>query len=150
MNKAFVRDPDPPDPCCPERDGCGAVGIPVEVETLRAQLPEDAQGVLQGSAFYCPNPACDVAYFDALGATVPLDHLASPAWPKPSTAPLCNCLGVSAEEIVEEAQRGARDRIRRLVAEADQGAHRCARCMPSGRPCVTEARRLFMANFEAS
>ena len=147
MNKAFVRDPEPPDPCCPERGGCGAVGVPVEAETLRAQLPEGALGGLRGPAYYCPNPGCEVAYFDALGATVALDLLLKPAYPKPLSAPLCNCLGVSAEEIVEEAQRGCRDRIRELVAEAGSGAHRCACRMPSGRPCVTEARRLFMANF---
>ena len=150
MNKAFVRDPEPQDPCCPERKGCGSVGVPVEAATLRAQLSEEALRELQGDAFYCPNPACDVAYFDAWGATVALEHLAKPAYPKPPSAPLCHCLGVTAEEIVDEAQRGCRDRIRRLVAEAESGAQHCARRMPSGRPCTTEARRLFMANFKSA
>lgn len=148
MNKAFVRDPEPQDPCCPELNGCGATGILVPEETVRAQLSEEARGVLQGPAYYCPTPSCDVAYFDALGATVGVDHLAIPASPKSDDAPLCNCIGVTAEEIVEEAQRGCRDLIRQIVAEAERDGCRCARRMPSGQPCATEARRLFLANFK--
>ena len=148
MNKAFVRDPEPRDPSCPESKGCGSLGIPVTEETLRAQLPQGAARRLEGSAFYCPNPGCDVGYFDAWGATVALDLLARPAYPKPRTAPLCNCLGISADEIVEEAKRGCRDRIRELVTAADSDSAPCARQTPSGRPCVTEARRLFLAHFQ--
>lgn len=147
MNKAFVRDPEPQDPCCPEQTGCGAVGVPVEQETLDAQLSKDARQTLQGQAFYCPNPVCEVAYFDAWGGTVPLDRVARPTYPKPDSALLCHCLGIRADEIIEEAKRGCRDRIRQLVAEAESGTHPCAKQMPSGRPCVTEARRLFMAYF---
>lgn len=147
MNKAFVRDPEPRDPACPERGGCGAVGLPVVAETVRAQIPDEARQGLQGEVYYCPNPACDVAYFDALGGTVALDLVAHPAWPKPSSAPLCNCLGVTAEAIEEEAQRGCRDAIRRLVAHAESDVCRCATRMPSGRSCETEARKLFMASF---
>jgi len=148
MNKAFVRDPEPLDPSCPELGGCGSVGVPVVNETLRAQLPRDAVEGLQGAAYYCPNPNCEVAYFDALGATVALDLLAIPAYPKPASAPLCNCIGVTADEVIEEAQRGCRDLIRQLVAEAESDGCRCARRMPSGHSCATEARRLFMANFK--
>ncbi len=148
MNKAFVRDPEPQDPCCPEPTGCGGVGIPVGDETLRAQLGEEALRTLRSPAYYCPHPGCEIGYFDAWGATVALDLLTQPAYPKPSSAPLCHCLGVSAEAIVEEAKGGRRDLIRRLVAEAETGAHACACRMPSGRPCVTEARRLFLANFQ--
>ena len=150
MNKAFVRDPEPRDPACPERGGCGAVGLPVVAETLEVQLPEDARRELQGEAYYCPNPSCDVAYFDALGATVPLDRVAHPAYPKPETAPLCRCLDVTADEVVAEAQLGRRDLIRRIVAHAESGGCRGTTRMPAGRSCATEARRLFMASFRPS
>ena len=147
MNKAFVCDPEPRDPHCPEPGGCGSPGIPVTEETLRAQLPETAPRQLEGTAYYCPNPGCDVAYFDAWGTTLGLGLLARPAYPKPPTAPLCNCFGISAEEIIEEAERGCRDRIRELVAAGECASAACARRTPSGRSCVTEARRLFMAHF---
>lgn len=147
MNKAFVRDPDPRDPTCPEPQGCGSVGVPVEALTLEAQLPETVRRALQTQAYYCPSPGCQVAYFDAWGAIVALAEVVQPAYPKPAAAPLCNCLGIRADDIIADAKRGDRDRIRRLVAEADRDTHACARRMPSGRPCVTEARKLFMAHF---
>ena len=148
MNKAFVRDPEPQDPTCPEPKGCGTAGIPVDKETLVAQLSDATSQALHGQAYYCPSPGCHVAYFDAIGGIVALDEIARPAHPKPDGAPLCHCLGVHADEIIEEAKRGCRDRIRRIVAEAEQNASRCAKKMPSGRPCATEARRLFMAHFK--
>ena len=144
VNKAFVRDPEPGEPTCPEPKGCGGVGVPVYAETLRAQLSAEARRSFRGEAYYCPNPTCAVAYFDAGGNTATLDQVNRPAYPKPASAPLCNCLGVTADQIVEEAKRGDRDRIRQLVSEAENHARRCATRMPSGLPCATEARRLFM------
>lgn len=149
MNKAFVRDPEPRDPSCPEPRGCGATGLPVEEVTLGAQLSQDARRALQAQAFYCPNPACGIAYFDAWGGTVTLDRVEQPAYPKPVSSPLCNCLGIRADEIIEDAERGSRDRIRRLLTESQSGTLPCAKRMPSGRPCVTEARKLFMAHFRS-
>lgn len=148
MNKAFVRDPEPRDPSCPEPQGCGAVGVPVEEVTLSAQLSAETRQTLQTQAFYCPNAACGIAYFDAWGGMVALDQVAEPAYPKPASAPLCNCLGVAASEIMEDAKLGSRDRIRRLVAEAERSTCACAKRMPSGISCVTEARRLFMTHFK--
>ena len=148
MNKAFTRDPEPRDPCCPEPEGCGSLGTPVDRETLRAQLTEAAAEKLQGGAYYCPNPACEIAYYDAWGATVSVSALACPAWPKPPSAPLCACLGITAADIIEDARRGDRDRIRAVVDASQSDPARCAGRMPSGRSCATEARRLFLAHFK--
>jgi phosphoadenosine phosphosulfate reductase len=64
MNKAFVREVDPPDPSCPEPRGCGATGSNVPLSALRAQLStEDAARFPQG-AYYCATPTCPVAFFD--------------------------------------------------------------------------------------
>lgn len=147
VNKAFVRDPEPQDPRCPEPTGCGAAGVAVEAETLETQLAARARGTLSDPIFYCPNPRCAVGYYDALGGVVSRDEIRHPAYPKPASAPLCRCLGITAETVIEEAKRGDREGIRRIVAQAEQGAHRCRKAMPSGRPCATEARRLFLAHF---
>lgn len=123
------------------------MGISVWEEALGAQLSADVRSSLGPEVYYCPSPSCDVAYFDTTGNTLPLSVVARPAYPKPASAPLCRCLGVTAEAIIEEAKRGDRGLIRRLVAQAESDTRSCARRMPSGLPCATEARRLFMAFF---
>src|SRR5688572_3151119 len=118
MNKAFTRDPEPEEPRCPPPAGCGGPGMPVGRKTLLAQLPESLARAFSESAYYCPNPRCNVAYFDAWGAQAPASVLRRTSYPKTPAAPLCSCFGITAEQIRDEAKAGRKDLIRDLVARA--------------------------------
>ena len=69
MNKAFVREPDETgERKCPR---CGSLGVTVHAETLVANLAPEALRGLSESAFFCPFPRCEVAYFDAFDRVAP-------------------------------------------------------------------------------
>jgi hypothetical protein len=149
MNKAFVKDPEPLEPRGPSAGGCDGMGVPVSRKTLLAQLPLEAARRFSESAFYCPNPACDVAYFDTWGTTVSRSLLRTPAYPKSATAPICSCFGITAAEIEADAEAGRKDRLRDLLAKAESDAAECETRSPSGASCAAEARRLFLRHFAA-
>ena len=141
MNKAFVREPEDDGGRCPR---CGSLGLPVGPDTVRAQLPEDAAAVFAGSAFYCAYPGCPVAYFDRLQQTVPAALLRRAAYPKKADAPLCACTGLNAADLEADFRAGIVSRIKELVARAESPSARCALEAPDGRPCASEARKLWM------
>ena len=147
MNKAFVREPEPTEPRCPAPEGCDGFGTPVTRRTLLAQLPQDTARSFSESAYYCPNPGCQVAYFDAWGTSVSKTALRSLTYPKSPTAPVCFCFGITAEQIRKEAEAGRKDRVRELLAKAESPAARCETESPSGASCVAEIRRLFLKHF---
>ena len=147
MNKAFVREAEAAEPRCPEPAGCGGLGISVTRKTLQKQLPEGFIGNFSESAFYCPNPRCKVAYFDSWGATAPRSELRALTYPKSSTAPVCPCFGITAEEIREDAAAGRRERVRDLLEKAESTAARCATESPTGVHCIAVVRRIFLEHF---
>lgn len=147
MNKAFVKDPEPSDPRCPRPRGCDGLGIPVGRLTLNAQLPAAVAASLADAAYFCPNPACDVAYFDVYEKTVAVSALRRSIYPKDPSAPICACLGVTEAEIREQAAAGCRDCVRRVLAAAEGPDARCLTESPSGTSCATEVRRLFLQHF---
>jgi len=141
MNKAFVREPEDDGNRCPR---CGSLGLPVGQATLHAQLPEAAAAVFAGSAFYCAYPACPVAYFDRLEQTVLAALLRRPAYPKKSDAPLCACTGLTAGDLEADFRDGTTARIKELISRAESTPERCVLEAPDGRPCASEARKLWM------
>ncbi len=147
MNKAFVRDPEPAEPRCPEPEGCGGIGIPVSRKTLLAQLLPDAADRFAETCYYCQNPGCPVAYFDSWGTFVATTALRNLAYPKSPTAPVCPCFGISEEEIREEAIAGRKERVRELLAKAESAAARCETESPTGASCAVEIRRIFLKHF---
>jgi hypothetical protein len=112
--------------------------------TLAAALPGEAGASLGTEVFYCPNPACPVAYYDAWGNTVPAASLERPAYPKDSGGPVCSCLGIGAEEIAAEAGKGLKDLLLRILEHIRTGEAACERRAPDGRSCERTARRLFL------
>src|SRR5690242_18281917 len=108
MNKAFVREPDEPDPRCP---ACGVLGVATPRPVVAAHLPLDATATLSENGFYCANPRCDVAYYDASGASVDRKFLRGGTFPKDVNAPVCPCTGLSAEQVERDARAGQRDRV---------------------------------------
>ena len=150
MNKAFVREVDPPDPSCPEPRGCGATGSNVPLTALRAQLStEDAARFPQG-AYYCATPTCPVVFFDRYGAQVEITALREVPFPKDPEGVVCACLSIRAAQIIDEARAGRRERIRSIVDAIRSDSGRCANTAVNGRPCEAEARRLFLQYFVSS
>ena len=147
MNKAFVKAPEQADPRCPTPNGCGGIGSPVSRKTLEAQVSEEAVRDFSESCFYCPNPSCDVAYFDLWGKTISREKLKTQAYPKNPTAPVCACFGMTAQEVRADAEAGRRDRVRELITKAESGEAPCETEAPAGRSCATEIRRIFLKHF---
>lgn len=112
--------------------------------TLLAQLPEAAAAVFAESAFYCAYPGCAIAYFDRLLQTAPAALLRRPAYPKSPGAPLCACTGLTSADLEQDFRAGTTARIKDLIARAEADPGRCVLESPDGRPCVAEARKLWM------
>jgi Zinc binding domain len=144
MSRAFVKEAETPGPTCPEPPGCGGEGTPVSHVTLRARLKPEAAARFADEAFFCPNPACDVAYFDTRLAWVPRTELREPVYPKQAGAPLCACFGVAREAI--EALGRANDKVamRDFLQRAASPEARCETRAADGHSCATEARRVFL------
>ncbi|MCX5659550.1 MAG: hypothetical protein NTW19_07475 [Planctomycetota bacterium] len=145
MNKAFVREPDEPDPRCP---GCGSHGESVIRATLDANLAPAESRVLSDASWYCPNPRCSVGYFDASGQSVPTAALRHKAFPKDPAAPICPCKGVAAAEIEVDAEAGERTRIRALLAYGQSPEAACPHRSPTGQPCAAELQKHFLKHFK--
>lgn len=143
MNKAFTKDPEAVAPTCP---GCGTAGSPVERETVMAQVGGERAAIFASEVFFCWNPACATGYFDAWSAAVAVAELASPAYPKVPHAPVCPCLGVTADAIAAEAQAGRRDTVLRIIEHIRGRSAGCAGKSPDGQPCERRVRRLHMDN----
>lgn len=147
MNKAFLKEPEPGEPRCPLPDGCDGLGVAVPGDAVAVHLRSDLRTRLAGVVYYCDAPDCGVAYFDRLGESIPAAELSVRAYPKHPGGPLCGCLDVGAEELIEAAGRGSRELIQRLVKHAASGAARCTATMPAGTSCEENARRLFLRHF---
>lgn len=146
MSRAFVKEEEVRDPVCPE-PSCQGRGEPVTRETLRSHLSEDAWRRLPNGGYFCSRPTCPVVYFDGWGGVAKVDDLLAPVWPKAADAPICACFGLTEEDVVADAEKGRRDRVREIVRRADEGAGACAVTAADGRSCVVEVRRLFQAHF---
>ena len=142
MNKAFVREPDETTALrCPQ---CDSPGLPVNSETLEAQLGAAARTAVAESAFYCPYPRCEVGYFDAFERVVKADRLLNPAFPKDPTAPLCPCFGLATDDVEQDVREGVVTRVRAVVDKAKTAEACCKQKSPTGQSCVAEVQRYYM------
>lgn len=142
MNKAFIREPDDHAPLhCP---ACGSLGVPVERETWQAHVAASAADALADSAFFCPFPTCQVAYFDMFERQVPVESLRHAVYPKDPQAPICPCFDFTTDSIDADVREGGVTRTRELVEKAKSGAARCRTMSPTGQSCVGEVQRYFM------
>ncbi|MBM3984539.1 MAG: hypothetical protein FJ296_02420 [Planctomycetes bacterium] len=148
MSRAFIREAETPGPGCPSPPGCGGAGVPVSQVTLRARLGPDVAARFAGEAFFCPDPACTVAYFDTRGERATRDELLEPAFPKHRGAPLCPCFGVSREALEALAQRGDTAGLRAFLERTTSPEACCVSRAADGRSCATEARRVFLRALE--
>lgn len=150
VSRAFVKEPETTGPSCPSPPGCGGTGVPVSRVTLEARLRPEAAARFVDGGFFCPNPSCEVAYFDARRERALRDELVVPAWPKHPDAPLCACFRVAAEVFEDLGRRGDRPAMRAFLARTVSPEARCVICAADGRCCATEARRVFLRTLEGT
>lgn len=110
---------------CP---GCTGLGTAVDLLTVKALLTDRALGRLQpGRHTFCPDPICEVVYFNERGTVFSTADLRVAVWQKerPGLRTLCYCFGENERDIQEEVdgsgQSDAVGRVRRHIA-----AGRCA------------------------
>ncbi|MEX2176072.1 MAG: hypothetical protein WD872_17050 [Pirellulaceae bacterium] len=140
MNKAFVRESDSTDVFCPH---CTGAGTPVARVTIESHLPAEALRPLAATAFFCPTPNCEVAYFDAFEAFVSVPSLVRPVSFKDAAAPLCPCFGLTREDVEADVAEGTPLRIRELLAKSKSPAAHCQTASPTGRCCLPEVQRYY-------
>ena len=141
-----MKEPEPQDPACPE---CGAACEAVAPSTVDVHVPAALRAPLSGTVYYCANPKCRTAYFNAWGAALPADQVTGRAWPKDPEAPICPCFGMKAGDVVGDARAGRKDRVKDLVEKSRGPDARCAQLSPDGACCVPRVMRLFRETFEA-
>jgi len=140
MNKAFVREPDTTEIFCPK---CGAAGVPVPWLAVEHHVPEAAQRKLAASSCFCTTPSCEVAYFDAMESLVLASDLLRPVYPKDQAAPLCQCFGLTREDVEADAAELVPVRIRELLAKSKSPAAHCDTSSPTGRCCMPEVQKYY-------
>ncbi len=150
MSRAFIKEPETTGPCCPSPPGCGGTGVTVSRVTLQARLGPAAAARFGDEAWFCPDPACAVAYFDARRERAMCGELLAPAWPKHAGAPLCACFGVSRQALEDFARRGDKAGMRAFLERAASAVAHCSTSAADGRSCATEARRVFLRELRAS
>ena len=141
MNKAFVKESDDPHDHCPS---CGAIGTTVQAETLEAHLKPELRSGLAESAYFCPTPTCDIAYFDQFEQTILVEDLSSPIYPKDPTAQICPCFGLTCEDIEADVEEGGVTRIKAHYQRANSDEARCSTKSADGRSCLAAVQRYFM------
>jgi len=142
MNKAFCKEPDSSlPPRCPR---CGADGVQVGPEPLKAHLDPARVESLAEPAYWCPGESCDVAYFDLLERTVAAADAHSLTWPKDPAGPLCSCHGLGVEDVDADLAEGVPTRVRAVVQKATRPDAACAIRSPDGRSCVARVQRYYM------
>jgi len=116
----------------------------VQSETLDALLRPAARGTFSDSAFFCPFPRCEVAYFDRFERTATLEALVRPVYPKDPAAPLCGCFGLDGDDIEADIREGKPTRVRALLERAKSAEAHCSTACPTGDSCVAEVQRYYM------
>ena len=142
MNKAFCKEPDSSlPPRCPR---CGADGVQVGPETLRAHLEPARVESLAEPAYWCPGDSCEVAYFDLLERTVATGDASGLPWPKDPDGPLCACHGLTADDIDADIADGVPTRVREVLRKADLPDAACGTRSADGRSCVARVQRAYV------
>jgi hypothetical protein len=140
MNKAFVREPDTTEVLCPR---CGSAGTSALRAAFEKNVPPDARRSLAASTYFCPTPNCPVAYFDAFEATVLVDGLQRPVYPKDPSAPLCACFGLTIDDVEADIAEGTPTRIRALLAKSKTAEAHCEEVSATGRSCISDVQRCY-------
>ena len=140
MNKAFVRESDNTETFCPR---CGSAGTPVPWMTVEHHVSAEKRRTLAASCCFCMTPGCEVAYFDAMESFVLAADLVKPVYPKDSAAPLCQCFGLTRQDVENDVDEPVPVRIRALLAKSKSPAAHCDTASPIGRCCMPEVQKYY-------
>lgn len=118
----------------------GTDGKPVEVETVKALLnPEALRRLNPALHRFCPEPTCEVVYFDESGRTYSKPDIRVPVWQKePSGARMvCYCFGENEADIHAEIETtGNSKAVERVRAHIEAGRCACEVRNPRGACCL--------------
>ena len=96
-------------------------------------------------AWFCENPSCSVAYFDAVGARVDKTQVRVPIFQK-ETDPartVCYCFGHRVADVLEaQLADGSNPLIAEIGEACRKGLDRCEETNPQGRCCLGNVRGL--------
>jgi len=129
---------------CPKSE---TTGKRVERITLESLLRSEFHSSIgSGQWFYCPDPKCPVAYFDAEGHTLDKSALSVRVGVKENSPPrpICYCFDHSIEEIQEEVAATGTSKVPDSITEkCRQGLHECEFKNPQGSCCLGNVRAVM-------
>ena len=140
MNKAFVRESESTEVRCPR---CTAIGEEALRSAVESLTTPETRRPLAATAYFCPTPVCEVAYFDAFEAIVPAAALVRSVYPKDPDAPVCSCFGLTYGDIQDEAAASVPTQIRELYRRSKTDEARCFELAPTGRCCLPEVQKIY-------
>ena len=136
------------DNCCSsrchdgERPDCprsGTRGRRVDVNTVKALLTERAlQRISTSPHRFCPEPLCEVVYFDGCDQVYTVKDVRVPVWQKEpfGARRVCYCFGENEADMLREPGRSrAADRVRAHIAA---GRCACELRNPKGSCCLAD------------
>ncbi len=129
---------------CPASKTTGKRVERITLESLL--LPEYLPRIGSGQWFFCPEPGCEVVYFDAEGHHLDKSALSVRVGTKENQAPrpVCYCFGHSFEEIQAEVAATGTSTIPDSITEmCRQGLHECERKNPQGTCCLGNVRAVL-------
>ncbi|MBI2384657.1 MAG: copper chaperone Copz family protein [Elusimicrobia bacterium] len=117
---------------------CGKQGRKVGKETLDQHLAPGPRALLGDEAGFCPNPACEVVYFDGTATVRKGETLHAVTQKDPGDEVfVCYCFehkrGDLRRDLAEKGMTDIPDRVKRGVKE---GRCDCARKNPQGACCL--------------
>jgi len=115
---------------------CGTEGWKVKKITVGSHVNPEYWHLLSDDFHFCPNPECDVVYFDGkVRFTVKEVKTKVFFKEKGSPKPLCYCKQVTEEDVIEAIKMGARsvEQVEEMTGIGN-GGH-CLVTNPSGRCC---------------
>ena len=123
---------------CPES---GTAGAKVDLITVKALLRPDALRRLEGREYrFCPEPHCDVVYFDSASASkFRKDDLVVRVGQKESQDPIpvCYCFDVTMADLRKDiTARGDTDIPQRITEQIRAGHCACEVKSPAGSCCL--------------
>ena len=124
---------------------CPASGTPgkrVELLTVKGVLRESALArVSPGDHLFCPDPVCEVVYFDQRGKTYLRRDVRVPVWEKEAAGSrmICYCFGENEADIRRElGEQGASGAVARVRAHIQAGRCACEIRNPRGVCCLAD------------
>ena len=141
MNKAFVREPDADvRVTCP---ACGSLGTAVGAGPMETHVASEHRGRIGDAAWCCGNELCRVVYFNIFEQTVTVDQLRKPVYPYDLNSPICECFGLTWDDVDQDSREPIPVRIRELIAKSKTAEARCALLAVDGQCCTKEVQRLY-------